>query len=87
MENINEYSQYAPILIFVLMFAFKHKIFVAPQQLEKKQKGFYEDIEQNYVTRRDCDEHKKSTEKGLGELVSAVNDIRNYLFDIANKRK
>ena len=52
MENFNELAQYSPILIFVLVFLFKHKIFVTPLQLEKKLKQFDDEIENKYVTRR-----------------------------------
>lgn len=86
MENFNELAQYSPILIFVLVFLFKHKIFVTPLQLEKKLKQFDDEIENKYVTRRECGEYKRSTEKGLEELLQAVNDIRNYLPGFGSNR-
>ena len=40
MEQAESYFvTYAPIIIVVLAFIFKNKIFVTPEQLEKKHKG------------------------------------------------
>ena len=47
MEKIIEYS---PIIIVVLMFFVQQKIFVTPEQLEKKHREIVEEIEEKFVT-------------------------------------
>ncbi len=47
MEKIVEYS---PIIIVVLMFFVQQKIFVTPEQLEKKHREIIEEIEEKFVT-------------------------------------
>ena len=48
MENLNEIAGYAPIIIVVLMFFVQYRIFVTPEQLEKKHREILEDISKNY---------------------------------------
>ena len=47
MEKIIEYS---PIIIVVLMFFIQQRIFVTPEQLEKKHREIIEEIEEKFVT-------------------------------------
>ncbi len=47
MEKILEYS---PIIIVVLMFFVQQRIFVTPEQLEKKHREIVEEIEEKFVT-------------------------------------
>lgn len=47
MDKIIEYS---PIIIVVLMFFIQQKIFVTPEQLEKKHREIVEEIEEKFVT-------------------------------------
>ena len=47
MEKIIEYS---PIIIVVLMFFVQQRIFVTPEQLEKKHREIVEEIEEKFVT-------------------------------------
>lgn len=46
-EKILEYS---PILIVLMMFFIQHKIFVTPEQLEKKHREIIESVEQRFVS-------------------------------------
>ena len=47
MEKILEYS---PIIIVVLMFFVQQRLFVTPEQLEKKHREIIEEIEEKFVT-------------------------------------
>lgn len=47
MDKIIEYS---PIIIVVLMCFVQQKIFVTPEQLEKKHREIVEEIEEKFVT-------------------------------------
>ena len=47
MENFVEYS---PIIVIVLIFFIQHHIFVTPEQLEKKHREIIDEIEQKFVS-------------------------------------
>ena len=47
MENFIEYS---PIIIVVLMFFIQQKIFVTPEQLEKKHREIIDEMEEKFVS-------------------------------------
>ena len=47
MEKIIEYS---PIIVVILMFFVQQKIFVTPEQLEKKHREIIDEIEEKYVS-------------------------------------
>ena len=47
MDNFIEYS---PIIIVVLMFFVQQKIFVTPEQLEKKHREIIDEIEEKFVS-------------------------------------
>ena len=47
MEKIIEYS---PIIVVILMFFIQQKIFVTPEQLEKKHREIIDEIEEKYVS-------------------------------------
>ena len=47
MENFVEYS---PIIIVVLMFFVQQKIFVTPEQLEKKHREILDEMEEKFVS-------------------------------------
>ena len=36
MEHFKEFMGYAPVIIVILMFIWQNKVFVRPEQLEKK---------------------------------------------------
>ena len=46
-EKILEYS---PILIVLMMFFIQHRIFVTPEQLERKHREIIESVEQRFVS-------------------------------------
>ncbi len=46
-EKILEYS---PILLVLMMFFIQHRIFVTPEQLEKKHREIIESVEQRFVS-------------------------------------
>lgn len=84
-EN-NEFIKYAPIILVVLIFLLKNQFFITPLQLQKKLKEFSDEIEKKYVTRRECVEHKGNTEKRLDEIIRSVNEIKNYLIGIVERK-
>ena len=55
MEN---FVNYAPIIIVVLMFFIQERIFVTPEQLEKKHREIIKDLEERFATINSFDDLK-----------------------------
>lgn len=47
---MEEFLQYSPILIAVMIFLVQQRIIVTPEQLEKKHREIIEDVEERFVT-------------------------------------
>ncbi len=71
MEKIIEYS---PIIVVVLMFFVQQKIFVTPEQLEKKHREIIEEIEEKFVS--------LNSFKDLKEQFSEVKDKIDKIYDL-----
>lgn len=71
MEKIIEYS---PIIIVVLMFFIQQRIFVTPEQLEKKHREIIEEIEEKFVS--------LNSFKDLKEQFSEVKDKIDKIYDL-----
>ena len=69
-EKILEYS---PILIVLMMFFIQHKIFVTPEQLEKKHREIIESIEDKFVPLRSF--------KDLKEQFAEMKDKIDKIYD------
>jgi Tfp pilus assembly protein PilO len=47
---MEKFVEYSPIIIVVLMFFVQQKIFVTPEQLEKKHREIIEEMEEKFVS-------------------------------------
>ena len=47
---MEQFIQYSPVLIAVMIFLIQHKIVVTPEQLERKHREIIEDVEERFVT-------------------------------------
>jgi Tfp pilus assembly protein PilO len=47
---MHEFIEYSPIIIVVLMFFVQQKIFVTPEQLEKKHREILDEMEEKFVS-------------------------------------
>lgn len=71
MENFIEYS---PIIVVVLIFFIQQRIFVTPEQLEKKHREIMEEIEEKFVS--------LNSFKDLKEQFSEVKDKIDKIYDL-----
>jgi len=71
MENFIEYS---PIIIVVLIFFIQQKIFVTPEQLEKKHREIIEEMEGKFVS--------IISFKDLKDQFSEVKDKIDKIYDL-----
>ena len=69
MEHFIEYS---PIIVVVLVFFIQQKIFVTPEQLEKKHREIMEEIEEKFVS--------LNSFKDLKEQFSEVKDKIDKIY-------
>ncbi len=75
MEKIIEYS---PIIIVVLMFFVQQRIFVTPEQLEKKHREIIEEIEEKFVTIHSFIDLKDQ----FSEVKDKIDKIYDLLIDL-----
>ena len=75
MEKIIEYS---PIIIVVLMFFVQQRLFVTPEQLEKKHREIIEEIEEKFVTIYSFIDLKDQ----FSEVKDKIDKIYDLLIDL-----
>lgn len=75
MEKIIEYS---PVIIVVFMFFVQQKIFVTPEQLEKKHREIIEEIEEKFVTINSFIDLKEQ----FSEVKDKIDKIYDLLIDL-----
>lgn len=77
MENV--FLQWSPIIIVLVMFLIQNRIFVTPEQLEKKHREILSDAEERFVLIKQYQEMK--------ELICDLKcDIRQ-IFDLLREQK
>ena len=75
MEKISEYS---PIIIVTLMFFIQQRIFVTPEQLEKKHREIIEEIEEKFVTIHSF----KDLKDQFSEVKEKIDKMYDLLIDL-----
>lgn len=75
MENLIEYS---PIIIVVLMFFVQQRVFVTPEQLEKKHREIIEEIEEKFVSKISFADLKEQ----FSEVKEKIDKIYELLIDL-----
>ena len=75
MEKIIEYS---PIIVVILMIFVQQKIFVTPEQLEKKHREIIDEIEEKYVSMNSFIDLKEQ----FSEVKDKIDKIYDLLIDL-----
>ena len=75
MENFIEYS---PIIVAVLIFFVQYHIFVTPEQLEKKHREIIEEIEQKFVSLNSF----KDLKDQFSEVKEKIDKMYDLLIDL-----
>lgn len=68
-----EITQYAPILIVVMVFLVQQRMIVTPEQLEKKHREILEDVETRFASNQSV--------KDLKEQVCDIKDKVDKIYD------
>ena len=69
--------QYSPIIIVLMMFLIQHRIFVTPEQLEKKHREIIESVEEHFVSLHSYNELKE----GVAEMKDKIDKIYDVVVD------
>lgn len=78
---MDKFVEYAPWLVVVLMFLWQNKIFVTPEQMEKKFRQFEHDMENKFVLQQTHD-------IAITEIkadIQAINEKLDRIYDILIK--
>lgn len=75
MENFIEYS---PIIVVVLIFFIQQKIFVTPEQLEKKHREIIDEIEEKFVSLNSF----KDLKDQFSEVKEKIDKMYDLLIDL-----
>lgn len=75
MEKIIEYS---PIIIVVFMYFVQQRIFVTPEQLEKKHREIIEEIEEKFVSLNSF----KDLKDQFSEVKEKIDKMYDLLIDL-----
>ena len=75
---MDKFIEYSPIIIVVLMFFVQQKIFVTPEQLEKKHREIIEEIEEKFVTINSF----KDLKDQFSEVKEKIDKMYDLLIDL-----
>lgn len=73
---MEEILQYSPLILVVMMFFIQYKIFVTPEQLEKKHREILESVEQHFVSVHSFTDLKEQ----VGEMKEKIDKIYECLI-------
>ena len=77
MEQVEQYIiSYSPIIIVVLTFIFKNKIFVTPEQLLLMKEEIYKEIKEDYATKEIAEEIKDD----IRDIKESLKEIRSHFL-------
>ena len=68
--------QYSPIIIVLMMFLIQHRIFVTPEQHEKKDREIIESVEEHFVSVHSYNELKE----GVADMKDKIDKIYDCLI-------
>ena len=68
--------EFAPIIVVFLGFVWQYKIFVTPEQLERKHREILEDIEKKYTTKTET----VNLEEKLADMQHKIDMIYDKLI-------
>lgn len=83
------FIEYAPLIIIVVAYLSKNKIFVTPEQLAKKEKEIITDVEKRFLTLLEFNEYKKRIDdnnKAINERLDKIENGIEHITEILLQR-
>lgn len=81
--------QYAPIIIVVIAFCFKHKIFITPEQLQQERKEIIKEVEEKFLSLVAFREFEKRIDNNFennSKRFDKIDENLEHIKDILIKR-
>ena len=82
--DYSKIEQYAPYIIFILLFIWQNNIFVRPDQLEKKHREILDDVDArlkgSYVELNAYKEFQSHVLKELEDVNRGINEVKDILI-------
>ena len=75
---MDKFIEYSPIIIVVLMFFIQQKIFVTPEQIQKKHRQNIDENEEKYLTMNTFIDLKEQ----FSEIKDKIDKIYDLLIDL-----
>lgn len=73
---MEELIQYSPLIVAVMIFLIQHRIFVTPEQLEKKHREILESVEERFVPIHSYNDLKE----GVADMKEKIDKIYECLI-------
>ena len=80
------FIEYAPLIIVILAFIMKNKLFITPEQLECKHREILKEIDDRYV-RNDLHKELKEYIQKVDEKVEKVEEKVDAIYELLIKAK
>ncbi len=75
---MEKFIEYSPLIVVILMFLIQQKIFVTPEQLEKKHREIIDEIETKFVSLNSFIDLKEQ----FSEVKEKIDKIYDLLIDL-----
>ena len=76
---MEKFMEYAPIIVVVLVFFIQQKIFVTPEQLEKKHREILDEIDEKFVSVisfRDLKDQFSEVKEKIDKMYDLLIDLK-----------
>lgn len=77
---MDKFIDYAPIIVVVLLFLLQQKIFVTPEQLEKKHREILEDVSNKFVQLPAYLGFREQVLEDLRDVKAGINDLKEAVI-------
>ena len=77
---MKEFIEYAPIIVVVIGFLFKHRLFVTPEQMQEERKNLIEEVERRFLSLAAFREYEKRMDDNFNTLNRRFSES-NTRFD------
>lgn len=82
--DFSKIEQYAPYIVFILLFMWQNNVFVRPDQLEKKHREILDDVDArlkgSYVELNAYKEFQSHVLKELEDVNRGINEVKDILI-------
>lgn len=78
--EIDKIVEFAPYIVFVLLFFWQNKVFVRPCDLEKKHREILKEAKENFVELNAYKEFQHRVYSELEKVSDGINELKEFLI-------